>query len=258
MKTAVNNGERVIVIRTHDELMSYLEQQKYLLELDFKTLVKNCIPPPGWDHYTSLCAPAIHHAAVFSIKMFKCNAINAHSTALRDFTKIMFATFDHCDTTGLVLVINLKGGYHTCRPEELNDFQEYVSSVPNSVHIATNCSWMILENDAELDPWTVENVTLPCYSYVTNLRRQDLDAVLNSIDEDPREPRTLFVYTTGMDYHQMENYTTVAINSGYKRFIFVASTNLHSSFFKIKELILSINFGLVVELYEKDDPAWKS
>ncbi len=84
---------------------------------------------------------------------------------------------------------------------------------------------LILENDPALDKWTIEKMrkdeSFSNASYIINLR--DVLADEDIFEKTIRRYKfdKIFVYTTGLDYEQMIDYTTRAIKCGIKKFEFI-------------------------------------
>lgn len=131
--------------------------------------------------------------------------------------------------------VNRVGGY--CNFEAF-DKDAYVEVFGFSIEdLLNDCSYcfnydsyetklLVLENDPTLDKWTVEhfeNVTVP---YICNLRTimktNKFEELLTRFSQN--YSKKLFVYTTGLDYEQMLEYTERAIACGFKEFewVFVA------------------------------------
>lgn len=119
------------------------------------------------------------------------------------------------------VLINMNGGYEytSSIPEILRE--EVVENLFLSENVKLNegSSYIVLENDIEIDPKGHKIVSLmdKDYSYITSLSNhsvEDLKGVFDSFKDIGGE--NIYVYTTGRNIKGMYKYTEAAIKSGFK------------------------------------------
>lgn len=103
----------------------------------------------------------------------------------------------------------------------IEDLLEDVSYSFN--YFASEHNMLILENDPVLDKWTVEHFDGFPVPYICNLRTimrtEKFEELLTKFSQN--YSKKIFVYTTGLDYEQMIEYTQRAINCGFNEFEWV-------------------------------------
>lgn len=247
----LGGGSNVFVLEQHSEMIEYLEWQKDLIARDVGNLIRGAIPVDRWDHYQPLCAKSLHMMAIMLMNFKEVMPILAHNQALKAKAGLLFDLYDNA--VDKILVVNMNGGHQTVDPGRLTDYAEYEMKTSEKIHFKENSKYFIVENDPELDEWTLKNVKVN-YSYLTELRKfsdEQLADAFKKFSEYSEKPKTLFVYTTGLDANQMLWYVKIALETFFENFIFVQSADNYGVFYEAKDLIEKA--GKTCQIFRLDD-----
>jgi hypothetical protein len=237
----LDDKEEVFVFEDHADLIDFLEWQKECVTYDLGSLIRSVVPYDRWDHYYGTCMRTIHSLALIKIRFGKAAPLFAHNLALTEYAEALFAAWGGTLERGTILVVNKNGGHQDVSEQRLSARVEYDLTAPQRLHIVEGSNVLILENDPELDQWTLANVPKG-YSYITELRKfsetQLTDAMAAFCRQIPQgKICTLFVYTTGLDAEQMKSYVEVACGRGFTEFVFVESAGPQRCFDVARERI---------------------
>lgn len=148
---------------------------------------------------------------------------NMYNTGMIDF--INDPRFDN-------VFVNRVGGYCNFEAFNKDDYIEVfgfsIEDLLNDISYSFNYNnyedkFLILENDPVLDKWTTEHFNNRVIPYICNLRTM---MKTNKFEEllikfSQNYSKKIFVYTTGLDYEQMLEYTERAITCGFEEFEWV-------------------------------------
>lgn len=148
---------------------------------------------------------------------------NMYNTGMIDFIQ---------DTRFNNVFVNRVGGYCNFEAFDKDDYIEVygfsIDDLLNDISYSFNYDdyehkFLILENDPVLDKWTTENFDNKVISYICNLRTimktNKFEELLTRFSQN--YSKRIFVYTTGLDYEQMLEYTERAIACGFEEFEWV-------------------------------------
>lgn len=199
------------LITTLKELGDYIESQSGLLVDDFIYACKKNIPKSRWDHFYTSALGIGTTFAKMNDKSPIFEACNLLDTKHAGMTRMLLRFGG--------LFVNMNGGYHNFSHETHTIIKEEDVSVGRlkELVIAKNPSLMNLENDPFLERYTrqyFKDNSLEL-SYICHLRNFSNDELVEAFEEFKYDGGTgLFVYTTGMDINQMEDYCNAAIDAG--------------------------------------------
>ena len=137
-----------------------------------------------------------------------------------------------CDPRFNNVFVNRVGGYCNFEAFDKDDYIEVygfsIEDLLNDVSYSFNYfsaehKMLILENDPVLDKWTVNHFDGFPVPYICNLRTMmktnKFEELLTKFSQN--YSKKIFVYTTGLDYEQMLEYTDRAVACGFEEFEWV-------------------------------------
>lgn len=224
-----------ILLENLEEVKSFLSDKDVFWQADIDnylkmTLIEDKQTREKMISHASFRTPISNIAATMGVILFDdCGRINPsyfqnmYNTDMIDF--IQDERFNN-------VFVNRVGGY--CNFEAF-DKDNYIEVFGFSIgELLENNSYsfdyfdsehnvLVLENDPTLDKWTVEHFDGFPVPYICNLRTimktNKFEELLTRFSQN--YSKKLFVYTTGLDYEQMLEYTERAIACGFKEFEWV-------------------------------------
>lgn len=198
------------LIETVNDLITYMEHQSNVLLDDFRYAIKKKIPKSRWDHFYG--SPLSLGTNIAKIKgkspiIEACQLLDIKQSGMMKTLLDFGAIF-----------VNSNGGYHNFSYETHTILKENDVFLGRKkiIKFAENPSLLNLENDPMLEDYTERfflknNLEI---SYLCNLRNFSYsDLVSTFTDFKSKGGSGLYVYTTGMDIEQMEDYCKAAIES---------------------------------------------
>lgn len=244
-----------LLIETEEELHNYLEYARNSFDNEIQTFLtmKNSnmaeVSIQKFVSHTLFSTPivkATKQIEMINVHPFKNNLLQTITKAgnflisyfNNEYEKTLKLVFNKYDG----VAINVAGG---CMPKTLLTKEEYENVTQklriknNNIELfnTKNCflnpyyRTLVLENDPQIDSYTQHyfEEKKEGFSYIVNLRK----AMETTEFEDfitKNKLTKIFVYTTGLDLGQMEDYTTRAINCGVTSFeiIFALEDNIEA------------------------------
>ncbi len=197
------------LIKDMNDFIEYFKLAEEEVIESYRYAVAHNMPVRSWDHLKGTLGFATCVAAVKeSSPLAEANAIlTSKQLNMMNMLK-----------DGKIIYVNTSGGYHEFKNEThtiLNE-KEYAFNKEENIHFGDNPSLLNLENDPELEKPVTEyfkNANLNI-SYVTNLRKftkEDLAKIFR--DFYNAGGHGLYIYTTGSDIPQMQEYLEIAAAS---------------------------------------------
>ena len=197
------------LLETNSDFFEYfkIEQDDFIDQ--FGKAIKSSVPVEKWDHLGGKLGIGFSIAKVTGGRPI-VEAANMLTTKERNIYEDL--------QNGKVIFINKNGGYHFFTDETHTIIEEKFYVKDKSIHIsfAEKPSLLNLENDPELEPFTIEyfkenNLEI---SSITHLRKFSEDELVSIFKDFKLKGGTgVFVYTTGMDYIQMKEYIDAVIEA---------------------------------------------
>jgi hypothetical protein len=218
-------GNDYHVVYNHSELIELLEWQRELCTDAIGSLIRDAIPVDRWDHENFEMMAGITQMAFIKMRLGSAIPLLAFNAACREFATNMFEAWDKLEEDE-VLLINHNGGYRPGKRDLICDGKEFTVKPMEHLTIVKGSKLLVIENDPEIDKWTVENLHAS-YSYIVNLGRLSKPQTVDLMQQfrNSTGGSTLFVYTTGINRNQMIEYTEAAIEARFKRIIWVPSVS---------------------------------
>lgn len=184
------------------------------------TVMKSTIPKSRWDHIRMRgFGGSAFTAAVMKMNIDGSNALLHSIQVLEETTDAKRQLIER----GERVAINRNGGYFYLMPHhEITHSQPYDAGAERAalVHIRKNTTLLNLENDPELEQCVIDYMTEvdPNFSYILDLRGWESGQLLSHFKTFvERGGQSLYVYTTGFDHLQVDQYLTLAKKAGIGR-----------------------------------------
>jgi len=179
-------------------------------------LIKSGVNPSRWDHMIRReDADCVVSAGIVSATVKGGVIFSEIATAMSTKLQNMATMLDQGET----LLVNTVGGYCMYDDEYHTIISESEFVTPDTHVIKKSTKYINLENDPELESHVVNYLKPidPNFSYVKKLRDYPcarLTEVLKEFKQNGGE--VVYVYTTGLDVPQMEDYAEAIIKSEIK------------------------------------------
>lgn len=226
------------LIRNLSDLILYIEHQSGLLLNDFFYACKNNIRKEQWDHfYSSPLGVGTTFAKMKGTSpLFESTNLLDTKHAGMAKTLLQFGA----------VFVNQNGGYHNFTDEThtILTEEEIVLDRPKFTIIADRPSLINLENDPDIENHTVKyfkehNLEL---SYICHLRNYSKKDLVDVFTEFKTKGGTgLYVYTTGMDINQMEEYCNAAIDAGLETILIQFNAEISADHVELLDSITNID-----------------
>lgn len=231
-KDETNHAVTNILLETKEEVLLFLQNKDIFWEQDIDNYIKMTMIDDKSTRdrligHTSFRSPIAEVAKRFSSLFDYVTNFSPSSFAIQ-YNDGMISTFERHSN----IFVNRKGGYCFFGAFNKDDYTEVFGF--NIEDLMNDCSYsfnyfnseknvLVLENDPVLDSWTTEYFELPV-PYICNLRTimktNKFEELLKEYIKRNKSTK-LFVYTTGLDYDQMLEYTERAIACGFTEFEWV-------------------------------------
>jgi len=245
--------DEAYIIRSHDELIEFLEFQQEACKDQVSYYIQNSVPADRWDHCQPICLASIHAVALMKMKMGLVAPLMAYDMALREYATQLFEIWDKKKYD--YLAINMKGGHSPASAGEVSNIRAFV---PKSFTFVLGTSPnMIIENDLEVDKWYIENVPKG-FSYITELGKCNPDDLKQCFEEFHKvhPDGTLWIHTQAMDENLFMIWLMTARSVGIYKFKIHASVEeawgrMHNGIEKLREIGKDRGAGALVYKLEK-------
>lgn len=244
-----------IMITELSDLPKYFDNVSDLCVQHFTKVLKSNLPADKWENYSSTDQGiSIFKQAVIEASSKGNNPIfNIDSAIHRKFLNFTNILVEY----GSVLV-NKVGGFCPYMPE----CHEIVSQHPHSfnknkfdnVVLNDNTKYINLENDPMLEEHTINYLSSidPHFSSIVNLRKFSVDELTTIFKEfKAKGGETVYVYTTGSDVPQMQDYSQAIINAGLKRVEFEFNAGFNDELNKVIDKLKSNGIEIEIERKHK-------
>jgi len=232
-----------------EELSEHLDITFDTTTRELIKLIKSKESVDTWDHYQpSANAGALRLAIgmskvdgvnpIYSVDKYQCNISQNKLNTFLEYGNIL---------------INRVGGYTHYDPDHMvilsKKEMEPSDQLKNFYLIPIGTKWLNLENDPELEKYTHNTLSTidTNFSYVVNLRsfnKERLEEVFTEFVS--KGGQGLWIYTTGSDLEQLQDYVILANNLGVKEYDFTfnagISEELHNTLLSFKNIGLGITW----------------
>lgn len=228
-----------IILESYDDLIAYDEIVRIGSMDKVKSMISKGIPIDRLDHYID----KEHESAAFNASVISCSITGGNPLLLTDHwaDKLKHGKGKIIER-GDSVIVNKFGGYCAFSDidhEILQIYGECFSRKRFNVKIIEGSKYINLENDQELEKYTIDKFKNKTFSFITgmcNMSDKDMHDAL--IEFKDKGGDTVYAYTTGIDYAQVEWYTDIALGLGLNVSIELniePSDNLFSVFDKYKD-----------------------
>lgn len=213
-----------VLIDTMEDLLDHLSLCESSTIKELLKLFKSDLPVEKWDHYKpSMEAGALSMSVALS-KIEGTNPIYSIDRCLSEISKNKINSFIKHGA----IFINKMGGYFPFQEKSVRIISEkpFIKEdiLSKFYRVPDNTKNLNLENDPELEPYTVKNLSKlegDHFSYVTCLRDFSNEKLLKIMKKFVKNGGdTLWVYTTGSDTLQMHVYMDLSLEAGINNFVF--------------------------------------
>lgn len=231
-----------LLIETIQDVFDYQEHLANNTSLTFSKVVAARIPVDRWDHY----GHEGEYGNSFNMAVQKCKIFGGRP--IMEFDKI---SNSKCVAIlgqihkGHKVLINKVGGW--CPVMEsihtILEVSEYSPKSDRKVVINSGTQYINLENDPKLEKRTIQYLSSvdKNYSYVLRLCEFSKEELVKIFEEFKLAGgRTVYVYTTGSNVHQMWEYSEAIIKSGLKSVEFEFNSGYDN---KHKEVVHYLQLG---------------
>ena len=232
-----------------EELSEHLDITLDTTTRELTKLIKSKESVDNWDHYQ----PSANAGALrLAIGMSKVDGVNPIYSVDKYQCSISQNKLNTLLEHGNVL-INGVGGYTHYDPEYMvvlsKKEMKPIDQLKNFYHIPSGTKYLNLENDPELEEYTQNTLSTidVDFSYVVNLRsfsKERLEEVFTEFVS--KGGQGLWIYTTGSDLEQLQDYVILASRVGIKKYYFTfnsgISEELHETLVYFKSIGLEIDW----------------
>jgi hypothetical protein len=187
-----------IALHDTDEVIAYCEDEKKRISIDVLTIIN-----ADHDRLDELEYSSTSMAANVKYCMaLQKNPLTEANDLILDKAHKYFDMIDNNE----VILINKNGGHRALWDDAWIVKVEDSDALIRDVVYRDSSRYVVLENDAAVDEWTINHFGEAPFSSICSLRdhMDDLTNLLDTMAE--QDVDTVFVYTTGIDRVQMMQY----------------------------------------------------